>query len=502
MASRGQAEGGHKRHSVPEGAGHQSGGKKVRQEEAAPQEYEVERIVDHTVVDGKVHFLVKWKGWDHKDNTWEPEEHLQGCEGRLFWYFRSLRGAKSLLRLDADSDQVFEKFKHEFIKPTRDDLDVLLKEFWGKNGGLKLEVPSENETKKNFVALLRIPQEMRPRILVDLVRRQLLLRELAAMRVQQRELLDQWEYEMNTITKNEAPIKVENNVDLEGPPEEFTYITDYLPGEGISIPEDPPIGCSCLKCERRTRTCCGHLSNSVFAYTQDRRLMVPLGTPIYECNKRCKCKGSCPNRVVQNGRKTKLAIFRTRNGCGWGVKALQSIKTGTFVCEYVGEVISNEEAERRGKVYDVEGRTYLFDLDYNDTEQVPYTVDAAVYGNVSHFINHSCNPNLAVFAVWINCLDPNLPKLALFSTRHIKEGDEITFDYSRPKMDVTSVLQPEISKEQPAPEVAYSPYRSPSRPRVMMPTLDNEGALPEGTQTSNYRMQCRCNANNCRKYLF
>ena len=92
-------------------------------------------------------------------------------------------------------------------------------------------------------------------------------------------------------------------------------------------------------------------------------------------------------------------------------------------------MIKIEEAEERGKVYDAEGHTYLFDLDYNDGEHHPYTIDVAAYGNISHFINHSCEPNLAVFAVWINCLDPNLPRLALFATRNIREGEEITFDY-------------------------------------------------------------------------
>lgn len=51
-------------------------------------------------------------------------------------------------------------------------------------------------------------------------------------------------------------------------------------------------------------------------------------------------------------------------------------------------MITNEEAEQRGMVYDAEGRTYLFDLDYNDGD-CPFTVDAGYYGNVSHFINHS-----------------------------------------------------------------------------------------------------------------
>ena len=47
----------------------------------------------------------------------------------------------------------------------------------------------------------------------------------------------------------------------------------------------------------------------------------------------------------------KLAIFKTDNGCGWGVKTLENIRKGTFVVEYVGEVITSEEAEERGKSY-------------------------------------------------------------------------------------------------------------------------------------------------------
>lgn len=51
------------------------------------------------------------------------------------------------------------------------------------------------------------------------------------------------------------------------------------------------------------------------------------------------------------------------------------------------QIITTEEAERRGQIYDKEGATYLFDLDYVDVDE--YTVDAAHYGNISHFVNHS-----------------------------------------------------------------------------------------------------------------
>lgn len=40
-----------------------------------------------------------------------------------------------------------------------------------------------------------------------------------------------------------------------------------------------------------------------------------------------------------------------------------------------------------------------------------------------------CDPNLVVYGVWINTLDPRLPRIALFSARDIDKGEELTFDY-------------------------------------------------------------------------
>lgn len=40
-----------------------------------------------------------------------------------------------------------------------------------------------------------------------------------------------------------------------------------------------------------------------------------------------------------------------------------------------------------------------------------------------------CEPNLAVYGVWINNLDPRLPRIALFASRDIARDEELTFDY-------------------------------------------------------------------------
>jgi len=150
--------------------------------------------------------------------------------------------------------------------------------------------------------------------------------------------LKEWERSINRINRDPAPIIVENKVDLEGPPASFTYINDYMPMPGIEIPDDPIIGCDCSNCITEKSSCCASSMGSEFAYYKKKRVRVPPGTPIYECNKCCKCGPMCVNRVVQLGRKHPVCLFRTSNGRGWGVKAINKVKKGSFVMEYVGEV--------------------------------------------------------------------------------------------------------------------------------------------------------------------
>ena len=60
----------------------------------------------------------------------------------------------------------------------------------------------------------------------------------------------------------------------------------------------------------------------------------------------------------------KLTVFRTE-GKGWGVKAAEKIKKSTYVTDYVGEIITNEQAEERGKVYGKQDIAELEDLKHD-----------------------------------------------------------------------------------------------------------------------------------------
>ena len=179
-------------------------------------------------------------------------------------------------------------------------------------------------------------------------------------------------------------------------------------------------GCSCIldQLEQSGRV----------AYDENARLCVKPGTPVYECNAACSCPGDCGNRVVQRGICTSLQVFKTRYK-GWALRALQRIPSGTFVCEYTGEVIPTDEAERRGVEYDKGGFSTLFDLDSAGDAACEYTIDATYRSGVASFLNHSCAPNLAQTSVWVDTASLALPRIAFFALRDIEPFEELTFDY-------------------------------------------------------------------------
>ncbi len=101
---------------------------------------------------------------------------------------------------------------------------------------------------------------------------------------------------------------------------------------------------------------------------------------------------------------------------GKGVFALQDIAEGEELIEYIGEVISWAEAERRHP-HDPKNpnHTFYFHIDEG------HVIDGLHGGNASRWINHSCAPNCEA--------DQQGNRVFIRALRAIAAGEELNFDY-------------------------------------------------------------------------
>jgi SET domain-containing protein len=149
----------------------------------------------------------------------------------------------------------------------------------------------------------------------------------------------------------------------------------------------------------------------------------------YECNINCTCTiYTCQNRIVQNGINKKLEVFYINKQKGFGVKSLDYIKKDEYVCEYVGEIIHKDKAlERIQRNLIKRAQNYVLQVRENYEKIIISTyIDAEEFGNVSRFLNHSCDPNLYFDIVRI---DHFIPRIAFYAIKDINLGEELTFSY-------------------------------------------------------------------------
>ncbi|WP_370653996.1 SET domain-containing protein [Rhodoferax sp.] len=101
---------------------------------------------------------------------------------------------------------------------------------------------------------------------------------------------------------------------------------------------------------------------------------------------------------------------------GKGVYAVQDIAAGDTLIEYVGEIISWEEAQARHPHDPVNpNHTFYFHIDESRV------IDALYGGNSSRWINHACEPNCEA--------DEQDGRIFIKALRDIAAGEELNYDY-------------------------------------------------------------------------
>ncbi|XP_069041560.1 histone-lysine N-methyltransferase SETDB1-A [Lepisosteus oculatus] len=183
-------------------------------------------------------------------------------------------------------------------------------------------------------------------------------------------------YFISDITegKEDVPLSCVNEIDVTPPPS-VAYSKERIPGKGVFINTSPDflVGCDCTDgCRDKSKCSCHQLTVQATACTpgaqvnpnagyQHKRLEECLPTGVYECNSRCRCNPQmCTNRLVQHGLQVRLQLFKTQNK-GWGIRCLDDVAKGSFVCIYAGKILTDDFADKEGLEM---GDEYFANLDH------------------------------------------------------------------------------------------------------------------------------------------
>lgn len=226
-------------------------------------------------------------------------------------------------------------------------------------------------------------------------------------------------------------------------------------------------GCRCARGECRTLACpcffsgrecdphvcgsCGACEIPVLALDPERQRLASSKLRV------------CANTNILRGAHRRIGMAESTTH-GWGAYALEEIAEGDFIYEYTGELLTQDEAERRGNVYDRNAVSFLFDLNEDAV------VDAARKGNKSKFANHSAtDANCAPRIMSVN----GDHRIGLYAKCRITTGEELFFDYGHHGV-VPDWSQSRIRSN----GVGATAWSAPTLPTTAAPTVGSGSASP------------------------
>ncbi|XP_030371426.1 probable histone-lysine N-methyltransferase Mes-4 isoform X2 [Scaptodrosophila lebanonensis] len=141
----------------------------------------------------------------------------------------------------------------------------------------------------------------------------------------------------------------------------------------------------------------------------------------HECNPEfCPAGNRCENRMFETRKSPRFDVVYM-NQRGFGLVCREPIAEGSFVVEYVGEVINRAEFRQR-----LEQKSRNRDENYYFLGVEPdFIIDAGPKGNLARFMNHSCEPNCETQKWNVNSIN----RVGLFAIKDIPADTELTFNY-------------------------------------------------------------------------
>lgn len=220
-----------------------------------------------------------------------------------------------------------------------------------------------------------------------------------------------WNFKETTEVQNKLP---EDGAEVVVPHlPKYAHIRKSVWAEGVEPPAKPKKSeISCCDCTTNGKdTCCADSHCLNFASH-------------YFCNAMaCKGQGQCTNLNFHKRKSPRMKPFLTADQRGWGLRVEEPVKSGSFVIEYVGEIINREILDQRlKKIQQQKSNEYYFMDLTNDL-----LVDAKFKGNLSRFINSSCEPNCQT-QKWIDS-STGQTHVGIFAILDIPPGTELTYNY-------------------------------------------------------------------------
>ncbi len=111
----------------------------------------------------------------------------------------------------------------------------------------------------------------------------------------------------------------------------------------------------------------------------------------------------------------KVKNVKFKGGAQKGLFAATSIKKGSVIGFYTGKLLKEDEV-------DVDS-DYVFG--FGEPAYKKWLIDGQRVGNYMRFANHSKKGNMEVVELYYD----GLPRIAFIALRHIKEGEQLLYDY-------------------------------------------------------------------------
>ncbi|KAI4464171.1 histone-lysine n-methyltransferase setd2 [Holotrichia oblita] len=311
--------------------------------------------------------------------------------------------------------------------------DTLINENCDSNSSSVIEPPTSKSTQKNTGGQISHPQDHQKHVKVKSRWRRSSELELNNSTIQNLNKIIlpspvPSETETNSATISDETCHQRDSEEVARRLKQFVHLKEnlYLT-ERISCKEAKKMICDCFLTEE-------DIEQGEYGCGDDclnRLLMI-------ECGSLCAVGDRCTNKRFQKGQFAPCEVFRTEKK-GLGIRAAANIPYGEFILEYVGEVLDPEEFEKRAAEYSKDKNQHYYFMSL----RADAVIDATRKGNVSRFINHSCDPNAETQKWTVN----GELRIGFFSKRTILAGEEITFDYQFQRYGSAEIIQPAEASE-------------------------------------------------------